>query len=547
MRWSGPILSLALLFASVPERALAYDPDALRYGLSHDAIFGVGPVHSAGHLELTTGLWFATAGTTLRKQTSVGEVDMAGASVRGAVTAGLSIFERARLGLVLPLVFHQTGEALDGAEIDGSGLADPRIVAQVAIHGDARKGLQVGGGLETTLPVGDAVAWTGDGEAGVALHLNGEYLAGPMAAVTRLGYRIRSAEQVLDLSVGDAIEWSAGFRYDVQPAVRLESLLMVSTLASDPFAGGATPMELLVGVKHRFHPCYSASIGGGGPINAGVGAAAWRGLVGVIYACRTGRAAVRKPPESAADRRKRVRQRRAREGKGDKDGDGIPDSRDWCPAEAEDKDQHQDEDGCPEPDNDGDGVEDVDDNCPSMPEDLDRFQDGDGCPDTDNDGDGVPDVRDACPDVKETFDGVDDGDGCPEVADTQSFQVAAGFVMPPFAIEFAPGEAVLSETALAGLPRLAQYLIRRGEIALIEVQGHTHSEGDDAVNRTLSAARAQAVVAKLVALGVASSRLRATGFGETMPLESNATAAGRQANERIDFRIVKGPGAGGGL
>ncbi len=98
----------------------------------------------------------------------------------------------------------------------------------------------------------------------------------------------------------------------------------------------------------------------------------------------------------------------------DNDGDGIPDSIDKCPNDAEDFDGFQDKDGCPDLDNDGDGIVDSLDKCPNQPEDYDGFQDKDGCPDPDNDGDGIPDVRDKCPDQPETFNGYQDDDGCPD-------------------------------------------------------------------------------------------------------------------------------------
>jgi hypothetical protein len=63
----------------------------------------------------------------------------------------------------------------------------------------------------------------------------------------------------------------------------------------------------------------------------------------------------------------------------DTDGDGILDENDQCPDQAEDNDQFEDEDGCPDPDNDGDGIPDVDDLCPLDAEDVDGFQDKDGC------------------------------------------------------------------------------------------------------------------------------------------------------------------------
>lgn len=98
----------------------------------------------------------------------------------------------------------------------------------------------------------------------------------------------------------------------------------------------------------------------------------------------------------------------------DRDDDGIPDRRDGCPAEPEDRDGFQDEDGCPDLDNDQDGVPDHLDYAPLEPEDFDGYQDEDGVPEPDNDGDGILDGADHCPDEPEDLDGYKDEDGCPE-------------------------------------------------------------------------------------------------------------------------------------
>lgn len=66
------------------------------------------------------------------------------------------------------------------------------------------------------------------------------------------------------------------------------------------------------------------------------------------------------------------------------------------------------------PDRDGDGLLDVDDLCPALPEDRDGFEDEDGCPDPDNDRDGLLDVVDRCPNDTETRNGHQDEDGCPD-------------------------------------------------------------------------------------------------------------------------------------
>lgn len=71
----------------------------------------------------------------------------------------------------------------------------------------------------------------------------------------------------------------------------------------------------------------------------------------------------------------------------DTDGDGIPDSEDQCPLEAEDLDGNADSDGCPEEepcaDGDADGICDEVDACPLVAEDVDGVEDTDGCPEED--------------------------------------------------------------------------------------------------------------------------------------------------------------------
>jgi len=100
----------------------------------------------------------------------------------------------------------------------------------------------------------------------------------------------------------------------------------------------------------------------------------------------------------------------------DQDEDGIPNSKDQCPREAEDQDGYEDLDGCPDTDNDYDGLPDLYDQCPLKPEDINEFEDEDGCPDNDRDldKDGVPDRIDECDLLPEDHDGFADEDGCPE-------------------------------------------------------------------------------------------------------------------------------------
>ncbi len=71
----------------------------------------------------------------------------------------------------------------------------------------------------------------------------------------------------------------------------------------------------------------------------------------------------------------------------------------------------------------------------------------------------------------------------------------------------------------------------------ILIDGHTDSSGSDDYNMKLSEERADAVNDYLVSLGVKRGRLGIRGFGETQPVSSNETDAGRQENRRVEVSI----------
>jgi outer membrane protein OmpA-like peptidoglycan-associated protein len=67
------------------------------------------------------------------------------------------------------------------------------------------------------------------------------------------------------------------------------------------------------------------------------------------------------------------------------------------------------------------------------------------------------------------------------------------------------------------------------------VEGHTDSDGDGALNQKLSVARAKAVMDKLIAMGISADRLKYAGFGESKPIDNNATPEGKANNRRVEF------------
>ncbi|QGZ95479.1 OmpA family protein [Terricaulis silvestris] len=79
-------------------------------------------------------------------------------------------------------------------------------------------------------------------------------------------------------------------------------------------------------------------------------------------------------------------------------------------------------------------------------------------------------------------------------------------------------------------------LLQADPAMAVEIEGHTDWIGSDGYNDGLSRRRAQAVVEWLVARGIERERISAVGRGESEPVATNATAAGRQLNRRVEVR-----------
>lgn len=261
-------------------------------------------------------------------------------------------------------------------------------------------------------------------------------------------------------------------------------------------------------------------------------------------------------------------------GGADTDGDGIYDKYDACPEVA----GLEEFKGCP--DTDGDGIEDAKDDCPEVP----GLPEYNGCADTD--GDGVSDNKDECVDVaglKELAgcpdadaDGIADAkDGCPQVAgpaanngcpwpDTDGDSVldkddqcvdVAGTVANngcPEATEevvkklndyaktilFDSGKASFKEQAYEALKAM-NAIFKEYPTAKFDLGGHTDSAGGAKSNQLLSERRVNAVRDWFIANGIGADRLTATGYGETTPIDTNRTRAGRANNRRVEVKLAK--------
>jgi OOP family OmpA-OmpF porin len=139
----------------------------------------------------------------------------------------------------------------------------------------------------------------------------------------------------------------------------------------------------------------------------------------------------------------------------------------------------------------------------------------------DEDRDGVTDAVDQCPNTPCYFT-VDDL-GCP--------------IKATLRIHFDVDKATIRPHSMSKVESFAEFLVAN-KGSNVKIDGHTDSDADDAYNMILSDKRANAVMNKLVALGVSANRLTAEGKGESMPVASNATISGKSLNRRIEVTLT---------
>ena len=104
-------------------------------------------------------------------------------------------------------------------------------------------------------------------------------------------------------------------------------------------------------------------------------------------------------------------------------------------------------------------------------------------------------------------------------------------------VNFAFNSSELSSAAKTNLDKLAKVLVNNPDTN-INIYGHTDNKGTDAYNMTLSEKRANSVVNYLASHGVKRNRMFAKGMGESDPVATNETEAGRAENRRVEFAIT---------
>jgi outer membrane protein OmpA-like peptidoglycan-associated protein len=417
-----------------------------------------------------------------------------------------------------------------------------------------------------SLPTGQPDRWTGSG-FGAGLTVSAGFAAtDKLFFDANLGaIAAEEQRQLEDLTLGSNLTLAVGGGYRIHPTFTVGAELDSQvTLADGVGSYNKNPTELHAYGTYAASAGLVATLGVGTGLVAGVGAPDVR-VVGQIAYRIPGRAPVY-----------------------DIDSDGIVDGSDACVDVPEDADAWEDGDGCPDDDNDEDGLADSKDTCPNEPEDADGWEDEDGCPETDNDKDGLVDNLDACPNEAGpgTTVGCPDQDGdkiadridaCPAESgpertkgcpDTDEDLVANfrdkcptepkdpredpersdGCPKRVFVsldrieimdkIYFDTNKTTIKAISFPLLQEIAATLNNNGDIVRVEVAGHTDSDGKDDKNLALSQGRAEAVVKWLTTTGgVAAERLIPVGYGESKPVDTNTTPAGKANNRRVEFVI----------
>lgn len=436
------------------------------------------------------------------------------------------------------------------------GVGDLRLLAKVRLLNQYRHFLSLAIVPEVAFPTGAGQPYLGASTVTFSPRLALSKQISRVELALNLGARLRGDRPLPNIAVGSELTYAASVlvtlpRPSDTVGVDVFGELWGFTAAKRPFGAEATnALEWLVGGKVSLFDKLVASVGIGAGFIAGYGSPDFRTLLQIAWAPR--------------DR--------------DRDFDGIVDKKDQCPADPENYNDIDDEDGCPEGDRDGDGIPDVVDRCPDRPETKNGFEDSDGCPDRkpvtklcedadendepderkkepcvetlpaprapkpvdlDADKDGVPIPDDKCPDEPETINGVDDEDGCPDEGEGATVFVSKQEIRILQKINFETASAKIKPESFTILDQVAQQLRAHQEVLKMRIEGHTDNVGADLYNLRLSQARAESVMQYLNGKGVAAERLVPVGYGESKPIASNNTDFGKAQNRRVQFVILE--------
>lgn len=441
--------------------------------------------------------WTPSAGVAIGYEHSFSAAGAALGSARADVFArtradllfAFGLFDWTELSVDLPLVLRQRVLA-PGLTTTATGIGDLRLGLKGTLLRTPLRGVGLGLMLDVTAPTGSVDAYTGAGAPTWAPQLLFEHRgAWGIVSAINVGYFARPDGRLHGWIVGDAVTWRAALRVPFPP--RGNVALVTEAGGSLALVKGARHgVDLRIGLRGQARSGLVVGAYVGGSPVATLGSTQLGGLLSFGWAppmrTKTTRAFDGSPRPSAsaiAMRHDAIAQSHAKPAKKrldprDPDADGVLASADRCPRVAEDRDEFEDADGCPELDDDHDAIADAFDLCPRSPELVNGALDVDGCPD------------------RRLADGT--------VVTTSVLDPAT--LVPELA--FAGGGAELTRASEAELDALVELVRLNPWIERIELAVYVHPSSDAAADRRRADARAQAVVARFTAASVPGWRVR---------------------------------------
>ncbi len=583
--WLGLLLTASSAVAAEPTRApgIALERMTLNPGAAGSLVLGTGELLPVGELRVSTVGHYQHNPLVLSRGSAVYQI--VGNRLSTHVSAAYSLTNWLELGAQLPLVALQRGMDLSAQGLSSPtryGVSTPTVGARWGLLSQ-RNGqwLDLALGVGVGLPLGSA--------SGLSPEV-GTQVAPQLMVGRRLGwFRVALETQALlrkrlspspDVFIAQP-ELGSELRFGAVAATVGRRLRWeLNVLGTVPLVNQPKSVELLLGTRYLLNPSVEFFALGGMGVGAAPGTPLFRVMVGSAFGgvtpprlpgetsvnCSTDlkhtaeecpdldedldgvRNGVDRCPYEAGTLERAGCPRR------DTDGDGIEDALDACPSEVGDAAWK----GCPMPDDDGDGVENERDSCPliagpaefkgcpkkdqdedGIEDDLDLCptQPGEaklqGCPESDRDGDGVANRFDSCPDVL----GKEENHGCPE-HELPLVSISRARIELMGRVFFVPSQPSLESRSNALLDWVVKVIEEHPEFPVIAIGAHTDNRGFAEANLQLSRARALSVRQYLIQKGVAPERLEARGYGDTRPIDSNATSIGRENNRRVEFLII---------
>lgn len=497
--------AMALSVDASAQQNLEFDAQTFRPAAGPYSIFTQDTSEVLKNLEASGAviLNYASRPLVLERPGDADDIALLDQQLAMHVVAGIGFFDLMQLDLGLPVYFINDS-AVSDTEVQGGVVGDLSLTPRFTLL--SRETLPVGVGLRAnvTLPTGREQALVGAGTLSVAPALIVDTQIANVVLTTNLGVRIMEDRPVRNLNAGDRFEYGAGAEASfLSGLLKVGGELYGSTQLGEFFGDKReAPLEGILGAKIVSDTGFSVFGGAGGGLVSGVGAPEFRAFLGLRYAF--------------------VEREEAPEG--DRDEDGIVDSRDECPDEPGPASNN----GCPISDRDGDGVADDVDKCP----DVAGSPTAQGCPDADFDG--IADDEDKCPDKP----GLREDDGCPpkEVKVVREAEEIKILEM----VYFDLGKATLKSESFNLLQQVALVIRSNPDITKVEIAGHTDQVGAADKNLVLSQERADAVKTYLVEQGqIDAARLDAKGYGETQPLVEEDGQKAQAKNRRVEFKILE--------